>query len=70
MFELAGSTPGISPVRLVERFRERPEHALLAELLARNMELSSEQAGQELTQGIERMAKVDRIRGMAARTPG
>ena len=70
LFELAGSTPGISPVRLVERFRERPEHALLAELLARNMELSSEQAGLELTQGIERLARKDKIRGMAARTPG
>ena len=67
LFEMAGATPGISPVQLVERYRERPEHGLLAQLLAKDIQLSSEQAGLELTGGIAKMREEDRIRAMAAR---
>ena len=69
LFELAGATPGISPVKLVERYRERPQHGLLAQQLARDIKLNSEQAGLEFDGGIAKMQEEDGIRGMAARTP-
>lgn len=69
LFETARATPGISPVKLVERYRERPEHGLMSELLARSTELSPAQAKLELSEGIARMRRENAKREMAARTP-
>ena len=69
LFETARSTPGISPVKLVERYRERPEHGLLSQLLARETELSPRQAKREFAEGAARMRRENSIREMAARTP-
>jgi len=69
LFETARSTPGISPVKLVERYRERPEHGLLSRLLARETELTPEQAKREFEEGVARLRRENSIREMAARTP-
>ncbi|MCY3604560.1 MAG: DNA primase [Gammaproteobacteria bacterium] len=69
LFETARSTPGISPVKLVERYRERPEHGLLSRLLARETELNAGQAKREFEEGVARMQRENSIREMAARTP-
>ena len=69
LFETARSTPGISPVKLVERYRERPEHGLLSRLLARETELNAGQAKREFEEGVARMRRENSIREMAARTP-
>ncbi len=69
LFELARATPGISPVKMVERYRDRPEHALMSQLLARGSELSVRQAEVEFKGGIQRMRRENAKREMAARTP-
>ena len=70
LFETVRATPGISPVKLVERYREKPEHGLVSQLLARGTELSARQARLEFEEGVVRMRKENSIREMAARTPG
>ena len=70
VFELCRATPGAKPAAVVERYRERPEHGFLSQLLARNVELSAAQAELELGEGIDRMSRENRIRRMAARTRG
>ena len=69
LFETARETPGISPVKLVERYRERPEHGLMSQLLARQTELNPRQARMEFREGVARMRRENSIREMAARTP-
>ena len=69
LFETARSTPGISPVKLIERYRERPEHGLMSQLLARETELNAGQAKREFEEGVARMRRENSIREMAARTP-
>ena len=69
LFETARATPGISPVKLVERYRERPEHELISRLLARQTALAPEQAALEFTEGVSRMRRENAIREMAARQP-
>ena len=69
LFETVRSTPGISPVKLVERYREKPEHGLVLQLLARETELSARQARLEFKEGVARMRRENSIREMAARTP-
>ena len=69
LHEMARATPGISPVKMVERYRDRPEHALMSQLLARGNELSAQQAELEFMGGIQRMRQENAKREMAARTP-
>ena len=69
LFETARSTPGINPVKLVERYRDRREHGFMSQLLAREIELSPRQAKLEFEEGVARMRRENSVREMAARTP-
>ena len=69
LFELARSTPGITSVKLVERYRDQPDYEFLSQRLARDPGLSEQKAELELKEGIQRMRKQDDRHAMAARTP-
>ena len=69
LYELARRTPRISPAKLVERYRDQPEHDLISQLLAKDTGLNAQQARLELKGGIDRMSSDDNIRKLAARTP-
>ena len=68
LYELARNTPRISPAKLVERYRDRPEYELISRLLAKDTGLSAEQALLEMKGGIDRMGGEDHVRKLAART--
>jgi len=70
LFEQARATPAANAAKLLERYRDRPERELIARLLSKNSGLSPQQAERELSGGIERLAKENALRQMAARTPG
>ena len=70
LFEQARATPAVNAAKLLERYRDRPEHGLIARLLARNSRLSAQQAERELNGGIERLFRENALRQMAARTAG
>ncbi|MCY4254798.1 MAG: DNA primase [Gammaproteobacteria bacterium] len=69
LFEHARAMPTANAAKLLERYRDLKEHGLIARLLARNSGLNPQQAERELSGGIERLAKENALRQMAARTP-
>ena len=66
--EMTGANAA-SAAKLLERYRERPEHGLLSQLLARGSELNPAQAELEFKAGIEKMRRENAVREMAARQP-
>ena len=69
LFELARATPSVKAAKLLERYRERAEYALVAQLVARNLGLTPQQAQVELGEGVEKLVRENALRRMAARTP-
>ena len=69
LFGHARELTGANAAKLLERYRERPEYALLSRLLKRGSELSPAQAELELKSGIEKMRRETRSAEMAARPP-
>ncbi len=70
LFERARGSPAAKAAKLLERYRERPEHELISALLAKPYPISPQQAQRELAGGIERLSRENAKRRMAARTLG
>ena len=67
LFEHARTMTGASAAKLLERYREKPEHELLSRVLKRDSKLSPDQARLEFSDGIEKMRELNARQEMVAR---
>ncbi len=69
VFEHMRGTPVFKAAKLLERYRDRPEHELISQLLAKDYPLNPEEAKHALTDGIRRLSEANEVHRKAARTP-